>query len=92
MAYLGELYALYLYPEAQRGGLGRALLRAAATALYKDRLRSMIVWVLRDNPACAFYERMGARLCGATEVTLGGAQLPKVAYGWDDLSVLVESG
>ena len=53
----GELYAIYLFEEYRRAGVGRRLVSAVARRLLVYGCRSMLVWVLEDNrPACAFYE------------------------------------
>ena len=88
-AYRGELYAVYLLEEHQRAGLGRRLVSAVTRRLLSDGLRSMLVWVLEDNrPACRFYEALGGTIVDRTTVTIGGAQLPELAYGWRDITHL----
>jgi GNAT superfamily N-acetyltransferase len=60
----GELFAIYVLPEAWGGGAGAALMREAVTAL-RERYPAAILWVLEDNPrARRFYEREGWRLDG----------------------------
>ncbi|HEY1514107.1 MAG TPA: GNAT family N-acetyltransferase [Gaiellaceae bacterium] len=56
---LGELYAIYVDPDAWSTGAGRALMAAAESALTAD-YRAALLWVLEDNPrARNFYERAG---------------------------------
>jgi ribosomal protein S18 acetylase RimI-like enzyme len=87
--YRGELYALYVLEMFQRQGLGRALMRATATAMLEGGLESMLIWVLADNrPARRFYESMGGILVGEQPIEIGGARLVEVAYGWGDLRPL----
>ena len=85
----GELYAIYLLAEHQRRGLGGRLVRAVAAALGERGHRSMLVWVLERNPACAFYEAMGGRRIKAEPLAIGGATYASVAYGWDDIGALL---
>lgn len=81
--YAGELYAIYLLREAQRGGRGRELVRAAAEALSARGITSMVVWVLRDNTgARAFYERLGGGYLREREMSLG----------WDTTLTVTEAG
>jgi GNAT superfamily N-acetyltransferase len=55
----GELYAIYVVPEAWGTEAGRALMGVASDALRK-RYATAILWVLDDNPrARRFYEREG---------------------------------
>ena len=55
--YDSELYTLYLLEEAQGRGLGRALLAAIAKALVQKHYRSMLVWVLEQNPRRAVLQK-----------------------------------
>jgi GNAT superfamily N-acetyltransferase len=62
---LGELYAIYVLPEAWGGGAGPALMVEALDRLRGSGFREAILWVLDDNPrARAFYERFGWTLDG----------------------------
>jgi ribosomal protein S18 acetylase RimI-like enzyme len=57
---LGEVYAIYVLPEAWGGGVGRALMATALEHLGADGFPEAMLWVLEDNPrARAFYERSG---------------------------------
>ena len=56
----GELYALYVLPEAWGSGAGTALLAAGIDSLRAAGYDNAILWVLEDNPrARRFYEREG---------------------------------
>jgi ribosomal protein S18 acetylase RimI-like enzyme len=90
--YRGEVYAIYVLPEHQGRGIGRALLRAGATELVERGFGSMIIWVLRENsPSRRFYERMGGRYVRDEERDLEGLRITETGYGWDDLSLLAGS-
>jgi GNAT superfamily N-acetyltransferase len=91
-AYAGELYAIYLLREKHGRGTGRALVRAVARRLAERGIRSMLVWVLADNPARRFYEALGGVPAGEQPTEIGGRQLIEVAYGWPDTSGLIEPG
>ena len=87
--YRGELYAVYLLEQYRGAGVGRRLVSAVARQLAVDGFCSMLVWVLEDNrPACTFYEALGGTEVGRQTVTIGGADLWEVAYGWDDVAGL----
>jgi GNAT superfamily N-acetyltransferase len=88
--YRGELYALYLLAAYQRQGLGRQLTGAVVNRLLHHGLSSMLVWVLAANPYGAFYEALGGQYVREQEITISGAQLNEVAYGWLDLKELAE--
>jgi ribosomal protein S18 acetylase RimI-like enzyme len=68
-----ELYAIYVHPEHQGRGEGRALHDRAITMLRAEGYRLATLWVLTTNErARGFYERMGWHADGATKTeTLG---------------------
>jgi hypothetical protein len=47
----------------------------------------MVVWVLAQNPAVQFYERLGAIEISRRDVDIGGALLDDRVMGWPDLSL-----
>src|SRR6266852_1204025 len=84
--YEGELYAIYVLDGSQRRGFGRELVRATVSGLRELGLDDMIIWVLRDNqPARAFYERLGGTYVRAQPITVGLTTLEEVSYGWQRL-------
>jgi ribosomal protein S18 acetylase RimI-like enzyme len=87
----GEIYAIYLAVDAQQRGCGRAMMKQLAAKLLQEGLKSAVVWVLERNPACTFYERLGGEFLGQKAISIGGADLVEVAYGWKDLGQLAES-
>ena len=48
----------------------------------------MLVWVLAVSPFRLFYEALGATQVSEREITIGGAALTEVAYGWADLNIV----
>jgi ribosomal protein S18 acetylase RimI-like enzyme len=88
LEYRGEVYILYVLPDHQRGGHGRGLLRACALRLKQTGLTSLMLWVLEQNPARGFYERMGGRPVRRQQVEEGGALLDEICYGWDAIDLL----
>jgi GNAT superfamily N-acetyltransferase len=84
--YDGELYAIYLLPEIQRRGIGRALFASSAAALTSRGLKHMLIWTLRDNPSTGFYERLGGKIVAEDVHEIGGEKLAGVAYGWANIA------
>jgi ribosomal protein S18 acetylase RimI-like enzyme len=82
----GEVYAIYVRPDAQGMGVGAALMTAAFETLRGDAFTSAILWVLAGNaPAIAFYERMGWQADGATKrEEIGGVAIEEFRY-WRSL-------
>ena len=65
---IGELYAIYVDPDAWSTGAGRALIRCAEERLASEYAEATL-WVLEDNPrARRFYEAAGWRPDGARKV------------------------
>lgn len=84
----GELGAIYLLASHHKRGAGRALVRAVAGEMRERGFRNMVVWALRENSACRFYERLGGVKVGEQAITIGGVELPEVAYGWREIGQL----
>ena len=87
--YRGELYAVYLLREVHKQGIGRQLVQAVAQGLAVRGFANMLVGVLRDNPARAFYERLGAVYVKQGAFIVDGVEIMEMAYGWPDLRVLL---
>ncbi len=59
-AELGELYAIYVCPDAWDLGVGRALMAESLLRLRNEGFSGAVLWVLEDNPRSRrFYERAG---------------------------------
>jgi ribosomal protein S18 acetylase RimI-like enzyme len=87
----GEVYAINILRRAQGRGLGRALMQAMARSLDERGLAPMTLMVLAQNvSARQFYYRLGGRVIGEIVSNFGGARLPELVYGWDDLSTLTK--
>ncbi|MDK9695163.1 MAG: GNAT family N-acetyltransferase [Siculibacillus sp.] len=83
LPFVGEIYELYLTPEAQGLGFGRMLFSAARRELRRFGLASFAVRVLADNEgARAFYERLGGAVSAETGERIGETALPIVVYGF----------
>ena len=87
-----ELFAIYLLRDAQRRGIGMALLKRLAGSLKARGYRSMMAWVLEDNSSGEFYSRSGGVRVASKEMEVGGVMLPVMAYGWGDLEGIIVEG
>jgi ribosomal protein S18 acetylase RimI-like enzyme len=83
--YKGEIYAIYLLKEAQGKGYGTKLVKALVDDFQRERIRSMVVWVLADNPSRRFYERLGGEKIAEEVVDIGGKKLTEWCYGWKSI-------
>jgi ribosomal protein S18 acetylase RimI-like enzyme len=88
----GEVNTLYVAPDFQGRGVGRALLLALFRRLVATGHGSAVIWVLRSNPARFFYERMGGKAAAHRRISVRGEPIPALAYGWHDLPETVRSG
>ena len=62
---IGELFTIYVRPEAWGGGVGQALMRETLARLRAHGFDEAVLWVLEDNPRTRrFYECAGWSLDG----------------------------
>jgi len=65
---VGELYAIYVLPEASGRGIGQALMVEALNRLRSEGFAEAILWVLEDNPRTRrFYELAGWHADGGSK-------------------------
>ncbi|MCJ8010901.1 GNAT family N-acetyltransferase [Paenibacillus sp. KQZ6P-2] len=80
-----EVYSLYLLEEAQGKGHGRNLMKRLIGYFQKEGYRSMLVWVLEDNPAVQFYKKMGGKFLKRGKVEIAGEPLQELCFEWRSL-------
>lgn len=85
LPYSGEVYSLYVAPDWQDQGMGRALLTALFDELSSKGAVSAFLWVLSRNPTRFFYEAMGGESVAERQEHFAGALLDETAYAWPDL-------
>ncbi|WP_199621282.1 GNAT family N-acetyltransferase [Paenibacillus alkalitolerans] len=85
----GELYAIYLLKEYQGKGIGRRLVQAAVDSLKVKGYKSMMLWVLENNPSLGFYLKIGGTVIGKKDITIGGDTLIELAVAWGNLDDIV---
>jgi GNAT superfamily N-acetyltransferase len=78
----GELYLIYLEPEAWSLGLGRILFEAAVRDLRERRYEPIVLWVLTDNArGRRFYETAGWRADESARVLdFDGTPIEEIRY------------
>lgn len=82
--FAAELRAIYIAREHQGHGGGRLLFDAVRQSLRERGLRSVMLWVLENNPSRTFYERLGGIIVGQKPDTVGDTAVTLIAYGWPD--------
>lgn len=84
-----ELDALYVVGASQRRRIGSRLLGRVVEWADGRGIRSIRVWVLKENPFRTFYDRLGGQLLPhERHDDFGGATVTSVSYGWRDLRAL----
>jgi GNAT superfamily N-acetyltransferase len=85
----GEVETLYVLDDWRERGVGRRLLRAAAGHLAEAGCQSLYVWVLRDNPARWFYQRLGGKQAAEAPIKVAGQSVMQTAFVWDPIQRLL---
>jgi ribosomal protein S18 acetylase RimI-like enzyme len=80
-----EVFTLYVAPDWQNQGIGRRLLLAMFGRLVAQGHGSAVIWVLRDNPARFFYQRLGGQEVRRKLLPFNGTEVAASGYGWRDL-------
>ena len=84
-----EIYALYVLQDAQRRGVGRALVRECARHFVRHGQFGFYLWVLKANRARMFYEALGGAEIAEKSERLGLHSFAEIAYAWHDVGALV---
>jgi ribosomal protein S18 acetylase RimI-like enzyme len=87
----GEVETLYVLDDWRERGIGRRLIRAAATHLAEAGCRSVFLWVLRDNPSKWFYQRLGGKPTAESSIRFAGRDVIQTAFVWDPIERLLAS-
>lgn len=82
------LQAIYVRSESKSRGVGRALMRAAAAALFSKGCSNLVLRTLRLGDARGFYERLGARRV-SNGFALDAGTFDDVVYAFDKLNRLI---
>jgi ribosomal protein S18 acetylase RimI-like enzyme len=91
--YDGEIYAVYVLNRHQRLGIGRQLMAVSARHLMDQGFGAAMLWALEANGrARAFYEALGGQLIGRKTKDIADTPQIEVAYGWPDLTMLINAG
>lgn len=87
----GEIETLYVLDDWRDRGIGRRLMKAAASHLVEIGCRSAFCWVLRDNPSRWFYQRLGGKAVAEKDVQVAGRTVAQSAFVWDPIELLIEA-
>lgn len=80
---------LHVDPDRRGGGIGRALLGAAARRLAGEGARSACLWLFDGNAAAGrFYAALGGTAADRGIDAFSGMRIPHTRIVWDDLAAL----
>lgn len=83
-----ELVAIHIRQDHQQQGIGRQLFVFSANGFYVQGYNALFLWVLADNPACSFYEKLGGNRIKEKywiNNQFFGTNIMEIAYGWYDI-------
>ena len=78
----GELSAIYVQSGYQKQGFGTALFLSVVESFTHLGFKGMISWMLVENPAGTFYQKLGGIRKGSKEEIIGGMEKKLIAYQW----------
>jgi ribosomal protein S18 acetylase RimI-like enzyme len=79
-----EIFAIYLLDKVKRQGIGRKLMAGVFDHLAAHGIRSVGLWVLKDNlSARRFYEALGGTAGAEQSFDLQGQMVTEVAYRFE---------
>jgi L-amino acid N-acyltransferase YncA len=81
----GELCAIYLLQSHQGQKIGKAMFQKLTESIKNDSMKSMYLWVLRDNSTIKFYKGMGGTKGTEKVDEIGGKELLEDLYYWENI-------
>lgn len=78
----GELHAIYLLKKFHGNGIGGDLLDHTFNILKEKDIKSMYLWVLKDNSTSRFYEKMGGTRTDGDIINMCGKDLVRDIFIW----------
>jgi GNAT superfamily N-acetyltransferase len=88
----GFVNLIYVLPDRQGHGQGRALMAAAAEWLGKRATGPLALSAYEQNPWRSFYDRLGGQPVRRKTVDLDGHALQTILYVWPNPAVLTHIG
>jgi len=83
--YDSEIYAIYLLEHYHRQGIGKDLFQKSIARLINNNFKSMVLWVLKENPTVKFYQHMGGKKIKEKKDVIGGREITEIGLGWSEL-------
>jgi len=80
---MAQILAFYLLAEVQKQGIGRELFQKFYQCALNQGYAFIRLDVFNKNPSRFFYEKMGAKLIGETELPEFGFEITELLYQWE---------
>ncbi|MGR2827390.1 GNAT family N-acetyltransferase [Acinetobacter sp. 1124_18A] len=80
---IAEIFAFYLLEEIQRQGIGQELFQKFHQCALNQGYAFIRLEVFNKNPSRLFYEKMGAKIIGETELPEFGFEITELLYQWE---------
>jgi GNAT superfamily N-acetyltransferase len=86
LIYDKQIKVMYVDPDFQNQGIGKALLASLFAELKKQGVERAMLWCITANEvACSFYEKLGAKRIESIKPPAEYGAMPHVVYAWDSL-------
>ena len=82
LEHAGEIFAIYVYKRHHGLGVGRKLLQDSFDLLSAAGFHEFYLWVLKANPARAFYLQMGGTESEEKTIDIAGTPLKEIRMDW----------
>jgi ribosomal protein S18 acetylase RimI-like enzyme len=92
-SYQCELVALHVTREFQQQGVGSKLFSSIAKELADNACNALFLWVLEDNQARFFYEKLGGTAIEKKPWQNNDyfkTNIYEIAYGWPDIQTIFQ--
>jgi len=80
---IAEILAFYLLEEIQRQGIGRELFQNFYQCALNQGYAFIRLDIFNKNPSRFFYEKMGVKIMGETELSEFGFEITELLYQWE---------
>lgn len=80
---IAKIMALYVLQARQKQGIGRALFEQALCDVHPMQYPQILLNVYDQNPACQFYQHLGAVCIASEDASAEGKDLKVLHYLWE---------
>ncbi len=81
--YDSEIYKLFVHPQHQRRGIGKALLHNLLERIAATGCKRVIIWSYTQSASTQYYQALGGKILWQTTHNPGGAEMPVCVLGWE---------